>query len=119
MGVCPWKMCVHTKHLKGVRGQKMENWGQQKTDPGVGARILSEEPIKSLRGVECSIDNERIPMGSQRLRYSSTQALAWQAAGRGHRQDVLFHHHHPKPGENRDPVASSAPPLVFRELGSL
>lgn len=35
MGVCPWKMCVHTKHLKGVRGQKMENWGQQKQIQGL------------------------------------------------------------------------------------
>lgn len=43
-----------------------------------------------FEGWVCSIDNKRMPMGSQRLRYSSTQALAWQAAGRGHRQDVLF-----------------------------
>lgn len=111
-------VCPHKTPERGERAEDGE-LGTTKTDPGVGARILSEEPIKSLRGVECSIDNERIPMGSQRLRYSSTQALAWQAAGRGHRQDVLFHHHHTKPGENRDPVASSAPPLVCRDLGSL
>lgn len=68
----------------------MENWGQGKTDLGLrigrghSQGILEpEEPINSLRGVECT-DNEKESLGSWETQAIGTaaQTLAWRAAGR-------------------------------------
>lgn len=76
----------------------------------------------SLRATEC-MDNEKVSgVWTQAInQYSSTQALAWRAAGRADSQALPALSCFPPPpqqGENREPMASSAPPLVSRDLDS-
>lgn len=107
----------------------MENWGQGKTDLGLrigkghSQGILEpEEPINSLRGVECT-DNEKETLGSWETQAIGTAAhRLWpggQQAGLqpGPYGSVLLPSTTPvwrKQGAN----GFSVPPLVSRDVGS-
>lgn len=73
-----------------------------------------------FEGMECGI-GEREPAGPQRLGQLVQQHtdLGLADSRQGLRPGCPASLHHRKPGENRDPGASSAPPLVCRDLGSL